>query len=409
MPATSFPSAQGFGQQRGIVLTLAMGTLLGMVNMASLGAFMPVISRDLDVSVPVLGQVTTATLFGAAIISLFAGPLADLYGKRRLMVVGLAAVALSAGGTMLAPTFGWLLATRMISAVSGGVLAGTTMAMAGSLFDGAERRRAMSWVASGIAAGAIAGIPFLTLVASFSSWRWSYAVVAALGLVWVALVRRLLPDDAVDSGRLEASAVLAAYRPLFASRPMLALNLATVARAIAWIGVLTYVGAYLDHEQGMSTAEIGWVYMVGGSGYFIGTKLAGGRLGGWDLRAVYGLGTIAMGALLAAALALPIGPLTVIGLIGLASATGGFGYVALVTLVSSDSPAGQGTTMSLNSAMLQAGSALGGLFGGLLVALGGYAALGLGLMGFAYVATVLVWRPAPGTLFARVRPATLSD
>lgn len=409
MPTSSTPAAQAFSQRRGIVLTLSLATLLGMVNLVSMGAFMPAMSRDLGASVPLLGQVTTATLFGAAVISLFAGPLADHYGKRRLLVIGLATLGLSAAGTALAPSYGWLLGARMMSSVSGGVLGGTTLAVAGTLFDGDERRRAMSWIASGIAAGAIAGIPFLTLVASISSWRWAYAVLAALGFVWVLLVLRLLPDDAVEGGRLEAGAVLAAYRPLFASRAMLTLNIATVTRAIAWVGMLTYIGAYLDHEHDLSTAEIGWVYMVGGGGYFIGTKLAGGRLGGHDLRAVFGLGTAAMGGLLAASLALPIGPVAAVGLMGLASIAGGFGYVALITLVSSDSPAGQGTTMSLNAAMFEGGSALGGAFGGLLVAVGGYASLGLGLMGFAYLATALIWRPVPGALIARVRPAALPD
>jgi predicted MFS family arabinose efflux permease len=83
--------------------------------------------------------------------------------------------------------------------------------------------------------------------------------------------------------------------------------------------------------------------------------------------------------------------------------------VALVTLVSSSSPAGQGATMSLNAAVFQVGSALGGLFGGLLLALGGYASLGLGLTGFAFLATALVWRPAPAALIPRARPAPVAD
>lgn len=393
----------------GITLVLAMAAMLGMVNLASLGAFLPVISRDLNVSVPALGQVTTATFLGAACIAILAGPLSDLYGKRRLLVLGLATLALSAAGTWLAPTFGWLLAARLLSAISGGTLAGTTLAVAGTLFDGAERRRAMSWIASGIAAGAIVGIPFLTVVASLSSWRSAYAVLAGLTLFWIALSQWLLPNDAADGGRLQLGTIVAAYHPLLGDRTMLTLNGSTILRASAWVGTLTYVGAYLGNEHGLSTSEIGWAYMLGGGGYFLGTKLAGGRLGALDLRTVYGLGTIAMGLLLGLAIALPIGPMAAIAMIAVAAIAGGLGYVALVTLVSSSSPAGQGTTMSLNAAVFQLGAALGGLFGGLLLAIGGYATLGLGLMGFAFLATALVWRPAPRARLRRPRLDVAGD
>ncbi len=390
-----------------VALTLALAAMLGMVNGASLGAFMPDISRDLDVSVPLLGQITTAIFLGGTAISFCAGPLADLYGKRRILVIGLCAVSLSAFGTTFAPTYGWLLGTRLISAISAGILAGTTLAMAGTLFDGDERRRAMSWVASGMAAGAIIGIPLLTIIASFSSWRGAYAVISGIALVWIVLIRRLLPNDASDGGPLRVRKILTAYKPLMRDRTMLQLYGSTIARAIGWVGTLTYIGAYLGEELGLATSQIGWAYMVGGGGYFIGTKVAGGRLGGRDLRAVYGIGTIAMGVLLGLAMALPVGAAAAIAIMGCAALAGGFGWVGLVTLVSTSSPAGQGTTMSLNAASFQLGSAFGGLFGGVLLATGGYPTLGIGLMGFAFLATSLVWRPAPLAALSRVRrPAT---
>jgi DHA1 family inner membrane transport protein len=394
---------------RSVTLVLAITAMLGIVNLASLGAFMPAISNDLAVSIPVLGQVTTATFLGATGISIVAGPLADVYGKRRLLVLGLGTLAISAFGTLLAPSFGWLLVARLITAISGGVLAGTTLATAGQLFRGDERRRAMSWIASGIAAGAIVGIPTLTLVAALTSWRGSYAVVTGLALIGIILIQRLLPDDAADGGRLQVDMLLAAYRPLLHDRNMMALNGSTITRAIAWVGTLTYVGAYLGDALGLSTSEIGWAYMAGGGGYFLGTKLAGSRLDGRDLRAVYGLGTVVMGVLLGLAMAVPLGPIAVIGMVACSAVAGGFAYVSLVTLVSTTSPAGQGTTMSLNAAMFQFGSALGGLFGGLLLAAGGYTALGLGLMVFAFFGTALVWRPSLSTALPRSRPVPAPD
>ncbi|CAN5813118.1 hypothetical protein BH20CHL1_BH20CHL1_00560 [soil metagenome] len=380
---------------RAIVPVLALATMIGMTNQFSLAAFLPVISTELSVSVPLLGQIATLIFFGAAGIGLLAGPLADGYGKRRVLVVGLAVVFISATGTMLAPSYGWLLATRMISAVSAGLMSGTTLAIAAALFTGNARRRAMGSIVGGMAASAIVGVPALTLVAALSSWRVSYGALGALALVLIPLVYRLLPDDSVHTaGGIDLREILDAYRPLLAQRSMLRLYGSTVARAIGWFGTLAYVGAYLGDEHGLSTGEIGWAYLVGGTGYFLGTRLTDTR---WMIdigpRKLYGLMTSLMGLLVGLSVILPAGPVASIAVLTIGAAASGIGFVVFVILLSTETTAGQATTMSLNAAMLALGGALGGLFGGLFLAVGGYALLGLGLMGFSFAGAALVWRP----------------
>ena len=377
------------------VLVLALTTGLTATNMAALGAFIPTISDDLNVSVPLLGQVTTAVFVLGAGFSLFAGPLADHIGKRRVILIGLATLVVSAAGTALAPTYGWLLATRLISAFSGGAVIGSALAIAGATFSGDERRRAISWISTGTASAATAGVPLMALLASVASWRFAYWVVAGLGLLWVLCIRRLVPDDATHNQQpFRAQQILSAYRPLVGARPMLRLYLASLLRAICWIGVLTYAGAFFSDEFGMSTREIGWAYMAGGAAYFLGTKLSGGSLGGLTPRNAFALATAAMGGLLSLCLLLPIDPFFSLALLSVAAIAGGAAWVLLVTLLATETPAGQGTTMALNAAAFALGSALGGGFGGGLLALGGYPALALGLTGFAFAATALVWLPS---------------
>jgi hypothetical protein len=68
--------------------------------------------------------------------------------------------------------------------------------------------------------------------------------------------------------------------------------------------------------------------------------------------------------------------------------------VGVATLLAAEGPAGAGTTMVLNGSLINAGVAGGAALGGILVALGGYGALGLGLPLFAFAATALAWWPA---------------
>lgn len=286
-------------------------------------------------------------------------------------------------------------------------MAGTTMAIAGTLFDGVERRKAIGSIASGMAAAPIIGIPALTTIASVSSWRASMLVVAAAALVLATIAQRIVPFDAVsDAGRIEIRKLAAAYAPLANNRVMLTLYGATLIRAIGWVGLLTYMGAYWADRHDLSVREIGWTMMLLGAGYFAGTKLCGGRLAEVNPRLLFGTTSIACGLSFGIAISMINQVPVALAILLIAAVTGGIGFVALSSLVSMETPAGQGTTMSLNSTMFQVGSALGGAAGGVLLATGGYSLLGTGLMGFMILAGVLVWHPARLRFPAYSRSAT---
>jgi predicted MFS family arabinose efflux permease len=374
-----------------IISVLALTVFVTTSNGASLGAFIPQLAADLEAGVPLLGQVTTAVFLVSAVVSLMAGPVADYYGKRRIILYGLLILAVSAGGTSLAPSYGWFLAARLLSAFSSGFIVGNTLALTGTLFGGEERRRALSWVTAGTASAPIAGVPLLALLASFGSWRGAYAAVSLMVLL---LVRALVPDDTQrPTNRFSTAAFLSAYQPLLRSRPMLRIYSASALRATSWVGLLTYLGAFLGETLELGVREIGWGYMLGGVGYFVGTKLAGARLGGIDLRLLYGVATLLMGALLGLAFMLPSSGVQIAAALTLAAAFSGIGWVTLVTLMSSETPAGQASTMSLNAVLFALGSGLGGLVGGGLLAFGGYGALGIGLLLFSAASGFLIWHP----------------
>lgn len=395
------------GPARAVVLILALGSMIGILNQIALGPFMVEISRELDTSAPLLGQITALVFLGSTVVSLLIGPLGDQYGRKRLILLGLLLVSLSAVGSMLAPTYEWLLVTRLLSAVSGGFIAGSTMATATSLFSGDDRRRALSTIASGIAIAPIIGIPALTFIASLSSWRLSFGVLGLLAGVWTLLAWRTLADDHVlEAGGIEVSKILGAYRPILGERSMLVLYGSTLTRAIGWVGMLTYLGAYLGEELGLGIRGIGWAMMVTGGAYFLGTRLTGGSIGNIGLRPLFGLSTSVCALCLGLSISLPLGLFLTLALLMVAAFCGGVGFVALLALVSSESLAGQGATMSLNSAMFTLGASLGAFFGSLLLAAGGFSAVGLGLMGFTLLAAALVWRPARLFVPAPGRSAT---
>ena len=158
------------------------------------------------------------------------------------------------------------------------------------------------------------------------------------------------------------------------------------------MGAILYLGALFSERHGFGTGEVGLVYLASGVGYLAGSAAAGSWLGGSAPRATYAATTIGSGALFGLAFAVPFGAGVAVACVTLASLLAPFGWVTLAAMLSSETPAGQATTMVLAVSVYSLGAAIGGAAGGLLLAWGGYAALGVGLAVFAAAAAASVRR-----------------
>ncbi|MDP9473123.1 MAG: MFS transporter, partial [Chloroflexota bacterium] len=246
---------------RRVLPALCLGSFVTALAFVAPTPFLAVIAADLGVGVPLLGQVVTAQLLLGAALALLAGPLADHYGHRRLVVLGLVAASASLVGSGLAPAFWVLLLTGLASGLADATVPGLSLAIAGARFAGPASRRALSWTIAALAGAPVIGVPFLTAVGDVAGWRVAF-IGAGLGTVGVAaLVAAWLPGDAPGTGTpLRWRALRAAYHPLLRHRPVQRLYAASMLRAICWFGLLTYLGAFLDEELGLATRRVGLAY-----------------------------------------------------------------------------------------------------------------------------------------------------
>jgi predicted MFS family arabinose efflux permease len=350
-------------------------------------------ARDLQTTVPLLGQVVTLMALISAGLGLIAGPLADRYGYRWPLVSGLLAIAIGLLGTGLAPTYPVLLGLGVLMGFGDALAYSLPFAIAATYFSGRTQRRAIAWTIGALSTAPIIGVPLLTAVGGLTSWRVALcaAGVTALGVAW--LVAAVLPADRLHpSSRLRARALLAAYTPLLQHPPSLRFLGVSGLRGLWWIGLLTYMGAFLGTVVGFSPQHVGLAYALAGGAYSAGSIIAGSLFGGLSSRLVVAVSSVIGGVLVAPMFLFPV-PWVVLPLLLLASGAASICSVSVVALLADESPAGAGTTMVLNGSVLNLGAAGGAVLGGALIAFGGYAALGIGLPFFALVAAALAWWP----------------
>ena len=234
------------------LLVLCLAQFMLILDVAVVNVALPSVQRDLGLTPAELPWVGTAYLlaFGGALI--LAGRAGDLYGRRRLFLVGLATFTLASVLCGLAQT-GWqLLMARGLQGLGAAIVSPAALALLTAGFaEGEERNRALGiWgvVASG---GAVAGQLLGGALTDLLDWRWIFLVNLPLGLLTLGVARRVLTEsrpavrprlDLAGAAGLTAGLVLLTYgitrvQAAGLDRPGLAVVATAVVCLLAFVGV----------------------------------------------------------------------------------------------------------------------------------------------------------------------------
>ncbi len=175
---------------------LCTGFLLIVVDMTIVNVALPSIQRDLRFSQSGLAWVINAYLIAFGGFLLLAGRLGDLFGRKRLYLIGLAifiAASVLCGLSFSQPT---LIGARFVQGIGGAISSAVILAMIVSLFPKPDELAKAFGIFSFIAsAGAAIGLLAGGLITQAVSWHWIFFVNVPIGIVTAALSFRMLASD----------------------------------------------------------------------------------------------------------------------------------------------------------------------------------------------------------------------
>jgi len=170
-----------------------------ILDVAIVNVALPSIKTDLGFSQTGLQWVITAyaILFGGTL--LLGGRLADLLGRRRMFVAGLALFALSSLLCGFAWSSGSLVAFRALQGLGGALLAPAALSLLMTTFaEGRERNLALGIYGAASGSGAAAGVLLGGVLTSYFGWSWIFFVNVPVGLAAIALAPVLLRESRAD-------------------------------------------------------------------------------------------------------------------------------------------------------------------------------------------------------------------
>jgi EmrB/QacA subfamily drug resistance transporter len=153
---------------------------------------LPAMARQFGVGLPVLKWVIVAYLLTVTVTLLPAGRLADIWGRRRIVVIGMAVLVVTSVLCALAPTVETLIAFRVLQGVGGGLVLANVMAEITAVFPKQERRKAMAVNASILALAQVTGLVLGGLLIGQFGWRSLFLVILAVSLAGLILSLRIL-------------------------------------------------------------------------------------------------------------------------------------------------------------------------------------------------------------------------
>jgi EmrB/QacA subfamily drug resistance transporter len=230
------------------LIVLCLGDLMIVLDVTIVGVALPSIREDLDFSETSLAWVVNAYLLTFGGFLLLGGRLGDLFGYRRLFLIGITLFTLASLACGLSNSQGFLVGARAVQGLGGAIVSAVALSLIVNLFtEPAERAKAMGvfgFVASG---GGSIGVLLGGVLTDVLNWHWIFLVNLPIGVAVIALCFVLLPGSRGEAGarRLDVAGAVTVTASL-----MLAVYAIVNGNEVGWatartIGLLAAAAALL--------------------------------------------------------------------------------------------------------------------------------------------------------------------
>ena len=177
----------------------------------------PAIMKALQVSEHQVGLTITYNLIGFCLAALIYGPLSEVYGRRRIMLIGNGILTVGAVACVLAPSIGWLLTARFVQGLGAATSAVVVSTIVADLYS-ADKATKLYGVMNAVFTSLMAIAPIVGgLINAMLGWRGTYGVVAVICLIAWILLYFFLPETKTSLAKLKLNQIFADYRTLFSS------------------------------------------------------------------------------------------------------------------------------------------------------------------------------------------------
>lgn len=371
-----------------LLVLLSGANFFSGLSFLMLGPLLVELAQEFHTSVAIVGQLIGATAITWAITAPLAGPVSDAYGRRLMLLTGLLLMALGILGSVLAWSYGSLLAFRLLTGVGGAMVPPNSIATVADIFPPEGRGKALGWLISANGASAALGVPIVALLLDLGGWRMPFYVTGTLLLILWALLWVCCPRRQRQPNR--SLAFFSHYKEVGSTAVFWYVLAANSLQRMVFFGVFGYLAANLILTFNMKAGETALPLALAGVGAIAGGFI-GGRIADHRRRlALFAISCLGSGLLATLVFTAHVSPwVTVVlafGAAGLARMPSAVTQTLLIELAGRSRTTATGLLALSNQLAVLGGASVGGL----MLALGGFPLVGIFCLGAAVTAAVVV-------------------
>lgn len=252
------------------LLALAISAFgIGTTEFVMMG-LLPNVADDLGTSVPTAGYLVSAYAIGVVIGAPLLTALGARIPRKRMLVLLMGLFTIGNLASALAPSFGLLLAGRVLAGLPHGAFFGVGAVVASRLVGEEKQARAVATMFLGLTIANIVGVPVGTALGQGLGWRATFLVVTGIGLVAMASLARLVPQVPQ-----EQHGGLGRELRALGNRQVL-LGLLTAVFGFAGVfAVYSYLASMMTEVTGFAESSVTIVLALFGIGMTLGALVAG--------------------------------------------------------------------------------------------------------------------------------------
>jgi DHA1 family inner membrane transport protein len=328
---------------------------------------LPVIAKDLAVSIPSAGLLVSFYAIGVAIGAPVLTALTARIPRKQLLISLM--LLFIAGNTLavLSPGYYLLMAARMLTGLAHGVFFSVGATIAAAIVSPDKRASAIALMFAGLTIAMVTGVPLGTFIGQQLGWRATFTGVAILGVIGLLANLFLLPGNIPN----EAGGSRTSPFSVLSNKPLLMALLTTVFNYSGVFLVFTYLSPLLTDLTGIAAGKVSFILLVYGIAVAIG-NIAGGNMANKNpLRSLRLVLILQAAALLLFTFTVHHSIAAIINLFiigGLSFATVPASQLYVVQAAEKAAPATVNVASALNIAAFNAGAAIGAYAGGTIVA-----------------------------------------
>lgn len=178
-----------------VIGATTLTSFMGPFLISSVNVALPLIQKEFSADAIILSWVATSYILAAAIFMVPIGKIADIYGRKKIFILGLLLFVLTTLTAAWAPSMKVLIALRALQGAASAMLMSTGMAILTSVVPPERRGRAIGYYVSAVYIGLSAGPFGGGLIIQHLGWRWIFLISAIMGLACIGITCKALKGE----------------------------------------------------------------------------------------------------------------------------------------------------------------------------------------------------------------------